>query len=260
MGATELGLRRAICATPADDTPRLAYADWLDENDQPARAEFVRVQVELAKVKPCGAANPLATQLACRYCGLVNRQRELLPPDGVHLEPSPRDPRWGHGFRDRVWAFGYAGRFPRVAPAFTRGFVSHVTCGTADWLAHADALAWHPAQTVDCPECVTAPPVGWYHKGGCPECDGTGRVPRPFPATAQPIERVALTTRPAESDLRRPFGQLPAADLLDLARRRDGPDLAKSILEIAWKGIVFDLPAPPIYHPQGTTYVGAAAP
>src|SRR4051812_28174157 len=40
---------RALLAEPDDDTLRLATADWLDENDQPARAEFVRVQVELAR-------------------------------------------------------------------------------------------------------------------------------------------------------------------------------------------------------------------
>lgn len=41
-------LLRALIAQPDDDTVRLALADWLDENDQPARAEFIRVQIELA--------------------------------------------------------------------------------------------------------------------------------------------------------------------------------------------------------------------
>lgn len=40
---------QALLAEPDDDTLRLAMADWLDENDQPGRAEFVRVQVELAR-------------------------------------------------------------------------------------------------------------------------------------------------------------------------------------------------------------------
>ena len=39
---------RAICANPEDDTARLVYADWLDENGAPERAEFVRLQVALA--------------------------------------------------------------------------------------------------------------------------------------------------------------------------------------------------------------------
>jgi uncharacterized protein (TIGR02996 family) len=43
-------LLAAICAHPYDDTPRLAYADWLDEQGGKAsrdRAEFIRLQIEL---------------------------------------------------------------------------------------------------------------------------------------------------------------------------------------------------------------------
>ncbi len=43
-----LALYQAILADPDDDTPRLVYADWLDEHDQPARAEFIRLQCRLA--------------------------------------------------------------------------------------------------------------------------------------------------------------------------------------------------------------------
>jgi uncharacterized protein (TIGR02996 family) len=44
----EDALLRAIHANPDDDTPRLVYADWLDEHGQPERAEFIRVQVQIA--------------------------------------------------------------------------------------------------------------------------------------------------------------------------------------------------------------------
>src|SRR5262245_30142891 len=44
----EDALLAAIHANPDDDTPRLVYADWLDEHDQPERAEFIRVQVEVS--------------------------------------------------------------------------------------------------------------------------------------------------------------------------------------------------------------------
>src|SRR5262245_7718189 len=43
-------LLRAIYETPDDDAPRLIYADWLDENGDPRQAEFIRVQVELARL------------------------------------------------------------------------------------------------------------------------------------------------------------------------------------------------------------------
>jgi uncharacterized protein (TIGR02996 family) len=59
---------RALLAEPDDDTLRLATADWFDEHDQPARAEFVRVQVELAR----GVAD------RDRRRELEIRQRDLL--------------------------------------------------------------------------------------------------------------------------------------------------------------------------------------
>lgn len=42
----------AILADPDEDTPRLAYADWLQEDGEHDRAEFIRVQVELARFTP----------------------------------------------------------------------------------------------------------------------------------------------------------------------------------------------------------------
>jgi uncharacterized protein (TIGR02996 family) len=42
------GFMAKIIAEPEEDTHRLAYADWLDENGEPDRAEFIRVQCELA--------------------------------------------------------------------------------------------------------------------------------------------------------------------------------------------------------------------
>ena len=41
---TDNELFAAILARPDDDLPRLVYADWLDENGQPERAEFIRVE------------------------------------------------------------------------------------------------------------------------------------------------------------------------------------------------------------------------
>jgi uncharacterized protein (TIGR02996 family) len=39
-----------ICEHPDDDAPRLIYADWLEEHGQSERAEFIRVQLELARL------------------------------------------------------------------------------------------------------------------------------------------------------------------------------------------------------------------
>ncbi len=40
----EAALLAAILAHPDEDTPRLMFADWLEENGQPERAEFIRIQ------------------------------------------------------------------------------------------------------------------------------------------------------------------------------------------------------------------------
>jgi uncharacterized protein (TIGR02996 family) len=45
-------LRRAVLAEPDEDTPRLIYADWLDENGQAERAEFIRAQIEAVRADP----------------------------------------------------------------------------------------------------------------------------------------------------------------------------------------------------------------
>lgn len=47
--SNERALVAAIEAAPDDDTLRLAYADWLDENDRPGGA-YLRTELELAKL------------------------------------------------------------------------------------------------------------------------------------------------------------------------------------------------------------------
>jgi uncharacterized protein (TIGR02996 family) len=64
----EEALLRAIWAEPDDDAPRLVYADWLEENGQPERAEFIRVQIELASL----------TRPSPRRQRLLKRQGDLL--------------------------------------------------------------------------------------------------------------------------------------------------------------------------------------
>src|SRR5262245_26732826 len=42
--------QQAILANPDDDAPRLIYADWPEEQGDSDRAEFIRVQCELAQM------------------------------------------------------------------------------------------------------------------------------------------------------------------------------------------------------------------
>jgi uncharacterized protein (TIGR02996 family) len=53
---TDEAFLQAIIESPDDDTPRLVYADWLEEHGQAERAAFIRVQCELARLPegdPC---------------------------------------------------------------------------------------------------------------------------------------------------------------------------------------------------------------
>lgn len=45
-------LLAAIIAEPDEDTPRLMFADWLQENGEADRGEFVRLQVEAGAAEP----------------------------------------------------------------------------------------------------------------------------------------------------------------------------------------------------------------
>src|SRR5262249_4725627 len=66
--ATRAAFLADIRADPDDDAPRLIYADWLHEHGDADRAEFIRLQCELARL---GAADP-------RRPALEQREGELL--------------------------------------------------------------------------------------------------------------------------------------------------------------------------------------
>ncbi|MFM8273267.1 MAG: TIGR02996 domain-containing protein, partial [Gemmata sp.] len=51
MLSDRAALVAAVCANPAEDTPRLVFADWLQESGEPERAEFVRAQCALARAE-----------------------------------------------------------------------------------------------------------------------------------------------------------------------------------------------------------------
>lgn len=95
-------LLAAICDQPDEDTPRLAFADWFDENDQPERAAFVRAQVELARTPPW---EPFAVMCKWRrpdwFAG--TSFRHTLPlVDGRGVEWHPEAFRRGFGWRLNV--------------------------------------------------------------------------------------------------------------------------------------------------------------
>jgi uncharacterized protein (TIGR02996 family) len=108
MPTTEqLGLWAAIRANPDDDTPRLVYADWLQENGDEARAEFIRLQCAIAKLP-----NDRETNRKVRPA-MEHRQRVLLTANRERwAEPALRLYR-----RNRHPASG------RIVVDFRRGFI-----------------------------------------------------------------------------------------------------------------------------------------
>ena len=106
-------LWRAIRANPDDDTPRLVYADWLDEHNEPARAEFVRVQCEIERLRPDQRARrKVIPGLEHRAWVLqtANRARWLEPLFRVLVRKAP-------GAKLETWVPGVS---------FRRGFVHDI--------------------------------------------------------------------------------------------------------------------------------------
>jgi uncharacterized protein (TIGR02996 family) len=102
---------QAICEAPEDDTPRLVYADWLEEHGQAERAEFIRAQIQMTRLSPTSR----------RRAVLRRRARELL---AAHGEAWRQDlPKW-----------------VRRRCEFQRGFVTHVVCTALQFLKHGAAL------------------------------------------------------------------------------------------------------------------------
>jgi uncharacterized protein (TIGR02996 family) len=73
---TEEAFLQAVLDDPEDDAPRLVYADWLDDRDRPGdaeRAEFIRLQIDLAKRDE---GDPRRAELEVRQQVLLRRHEE----------------------------------------------------------------------------------------------------------------------------------------------------------------------------------------
>ena len=108
--SAEQGLLSDICESPEDDTPRLVYADWLEEHDQPERAEFIRVQIELARLSRDDPRRP----------DLALRERELL---------TAHEAQWLGPLAKMI-----------STPQFRRGFVEQVSVGVRQFMDNADEI------------------------------------------------------------------------------------------------------------------------
>jgi uncharacterized protein (TIGR02996 family) len=116
----EIALLDAIASHPEEDTPRLIYADWLDEHGQHIRAEFIRVQMAVA------LADSLSRPEQDRHVRVYKRNQELLDNHRKELfgplAMLSGDPRG-------VWI------------EFRRGFISSIELPVGQFLDYAAILA-----------------------------------------------------------------------------------------------------------------------
>lgn len=101
-GMSEPALLAAIAASPDDDLPRLVYADWLDENGQPLRAEFIRLQIEIAKKEalPRAVVNIFSHLWKRQQEILDNHRDDLLGPLAEVV--GPHDAEFRRGILEKV--------------------------------------------------------------------------------------------------------------------------------------------------------------
>ena len=121
---TNPSLLRAILEDPFDDDRRLVYADWLEEAGDNERAEFIRVQIYLAKLTGTVLRDRAEQK---KYSLSVRRENELLNgPSPIFWGndiPLPTSPRndckdWGATWR--------------------RGFISGIKTKCAWFMDHAE--------------------------------------------------------------------------------------------------------------------------
>ena len=86
----EAALLKAIVAHPDEDTPRLVYADWLDEAGDHARAEFIRLSV--AGEFDQAAANTAALFLEAHRERFLRVPCERCGGTGEYWVPTNRSP------------------------------------------------------------------------------------------------------------------------------------------------------------------------
>jgi uncharacterized protein (TIGR02996 family) len=120
-------LLHAVCENPDDDAPRLVFADWLQENGEDDRAEFIRLQIETAGL-------PDGKKKQNRQA----REKELLDRHKDEWS-EPLKPYFAY-YYSGIYAHHYA---PPVT--FQRGFVETIAMDVNTFIARgAEAFALAP--------------------------------------------------------------------------------------------------------------------
>jgi len=136
---------KAVAANPADDLPRLVFADFLEESGEPdalARAHFIRAQIALAQLPPGGAEFRETVALQNRLFAMYSEDWIWDLPEHRHAEGNPA---WRRGFIEFLrmgWEdFVRAGDLFDTVPitrvqAFRAGFRHGTTLAELDAATH----------------------------------------------------------------------------------------------------------------------------
>ena len=155
MTADGTALLRAVLASPDDDAPRLVYADWLDDHDRPAWAEFIRAQVAAARDLCPNTWVPPREACASPDC----RSCRTLRDRAAELRSSP-------DFWESVWGGWQA---PVGGAWYARGFIESVSVTADRFVVTAGRLfSLHPIQRVrltDRSAALTTVGAAWYCGG-----------------------------------------------------------------------------------------------
>ena len=140
---------------------RLVYADWLEENDDPAQANFIRNQVFhpdwFDDDKWFGSPIPYPEDylLALDWLKAGPADESLHAICGGHCRGSDGRYVW--------WRETAGGNSGTIAARWSRGFIEYAECSAADWLCHAYRLT--DTQPVTRVRLTTLPdiePSDWY--------------------------------------------------------------------------------------------------
>jgi uncharacterized protein (TIGR02996 family) len=160
---TEADFLAAICAEPHDDTHRLVFADWLEEQNRGGLAAWIRHGVEYASLESVrdpeghqrrheesiGRQPGIGGQTAATWCDVCDREAHLnylmrsLFNVGAHT--ALRFPR------EVALTWDSPSRFQPDAEVafFRRGFVAEIHCPCAAWQQHGpDLVRRHPVEVV----------------------------------------------------------------------------------------------------------------
>jgi uncharacterized protein (TIGR02996 family) len=126
---------KAIIGSPDDDASRLTLADWLEEQGESARAEFIRLQCELFRLR---SSNKNWQQYARREKELLKQHgRAWIEHDSVPRALGDVENAFERGFVNRLfWPGGEENYFLREAKHyFAATPLEHLTIGGSEEVA-----------------------------------------------------------------------------------------------------------------------------